>query len=118
MKIAMRPLVLSLIGILIGGCATEAKYNTDVAAEKAKEYRECAMSKAKELDDASSAAADIAKEAIGLCFDRLDAINSLLREANKEHPYYGLYANNYTNGLRDQVTMEVVTEMLKSRPKQ
>lgn len=113
----MRGLAIVLLCVFVAGCATEKEYDTEVVKRQAEEYRQCAMSKAMELDNTSSSAADIAKEAIGLCFDRLDAINSLLREANRGHPYYGLYANNYTDGLRDQVTTEVATEVLKRRAK-
>ena len=113
----MRGFAIVLSCVLVAGCATEKEYDTKVVKRQAEEYRQCAMSKAMELDNTSNSAADIAKEAIGLCFDQLDAINSLLREVNKDHPYYGLYANNYTDGLRDQVTTEVASEVLKRRAK-
>ena len=110
-------ITLILAGIaLLTSCATKAQTFTHNSADlQIAAYKSCALTKAMSLASSPDSAIDIAKVSIGLCENRLQAVNEKLREENKANTYAGLYSNRFTDGLRDGLVSVVASEVMKKR---
>ncbi len=104
-----------LVAAIAGGCASHASYTSDTVVSQEAAYKECVRSKAKDMVTSHSAM-EAARAASAQCQGQLVVINDKLRRENGWRQYYGTFADNYTESLKERTVSEVAAALHRKRP--